>query len=70
MKNLENLNLQELTIQEQVKTDGGFLFFVAWAIGGVVAGAVSSASTTYGDTLVNEQEQKDISVAFGGSFMH
>lgn len=37
MKNLENLKLQELTIDEQTNTNGGFF------ITGVIAGAVATA---------------------------
>ena len=39
MKNLENLNLQELSFEEQTNTDGGVIPFVAIGIGwGVMTG--------------------------------
>ncbi|GGE95462.1 hypothetical protein SAMN05443634_101335 [Chishuiella changwenlii] len=71
MKNLENLNLQELTIQEQVKTEGGEAIFAVWGIGTLLAGLTSAVTNHIGNGLnVGDRFNKDVTVAFGGSFIH
>lgn len=40
MKNLENLNLQELNFEEQVNTEGGSFIVTFLAIGAVAGAAV------------------------------
>lgn len=47
MKNLKNLNLQELTIEEQVNTDGGILPLIgaAMALALLLAPSIAHAPT-------------------------
>lgn len=59
MKNLEKLNLQELTIDEQTNTNGGFFgITAAIAISAVAVSAVGVAVSAVG-----------VAVSFGGSVL-